>query len=328
MRESSRRFRVLQYALTAVCLAAPLASWAQAYPSKPIRVISQFAAGAGGDVGTRIACVAMSEMLGQPVIIENRAGGGGVLAAEGVAHSAPDGYTLLVSTPGTQVMRLFMAKASFDPVKDFQPITAVGQSVAFIIANPAFPPNSMKELLDYARRNPGKVSFGTSGVGSEHHLSAEQIKMLTGVDIVHVPYKAGAQAMTDVISGQIPMSFSISGPVYPALRAGKLKVIAVVAEKRYSRLPDVGTVGEVIPGFEPVQGWIGLFAPAGLPQPILRRLSGDIIKGLSIADTRAKFVDAGFEVILNSPEEFAALIKRQIELVGKILKATGIRLSE
>jgi len=314
--------------LAAACLAAPIAVLAQAYPVKPVRIITQFAAGSGGDIGVRVAGAAMSDLLGQPIIVENRAGGGGVVAAEAVAHSAPDGYTLLAATPATQVMRVFMAKTSFDPVKDFVPVTALSQSVAVIIANPAFPPNTMAELINYAKRNPGKVSFGTSGIGTEHHLSAEQIKMLAGIDMVHVPYKSGFQAMGDVISGQIPISFSISGPVLTPLRTGKLKAIAVVSEKRYARLPDVGTVREAVPNFEPVQGWTGLFAPARLPQAILRRLAADAIKGITSANARAKLGDAGFEAIGNTPGEFAAMIKGEIELVGKILKATGMQLPE
>jgi tripartite-type tricarboxylate transporter receptor subunit TctC len=309
-------------------LAAPGATRSQAYPSKPIRVITQFAAGSGGDAAVRVAAAAMSEALGQPIVIENRAGAGGILAAEAVARSAPDGYTLLASTPAVHVMRVFIGKTSFDPVKDFQPVTQVTQSGALIIAHPSFPASTAKELIEHARRNPGKISFGTSGVGSEHHLSAEQMKMLAGIDMVHVPYKAGAQAMLDVVSGQLPVSFSISGPVFPLLKSGKLKVLAVVAEQRHPSLPQVQALAEVVPGFVPLKGWTGLFAPAGLPGPVLKRLSADTIKALSAPQVKAKMSEVGFDTVASTPEEFASVIKQQIALVDRILKAAKIKLGE
>ena len=319
---------LLTSALAAACAIAPFAMHAQSFPSKPVRIITQFAAGSGGDLGVRVAATFMSENLGQPVVIENRAGGGGMVAAESVARSSPDGYTLLAATPGTQVMRVFMANTSIDPVKDFQPITAISQSMAVIVAHPDFPAKNMAELVEYARRNPGKISYGTSGIGSEHHVSAEQIRMLTGINMVHVPYKAGIQAMNDVMAGQLPISFSITGPVFGPARAGKLKLIAVVNETRYARLPDVGTVLEGVPGFVPVRGWTGLFAPAGLPPAILRRLSADTIKAITSNEGRAKLYEAGFDAVGNTPEEFALMIQRQIELVGKVLKATGMKISD
>ncbi len=322
------RASLLASVIAAICSAAPVAAPAQSYPSKPVRIITQFAAGSGGDIGVRIAATFMGENLGQPVVVENRAGGGGMVAAESVAHSAADGYTLLAATPGTQVMRVFMANTSIDPVKDFQPVTAITQSMAVIVAHPGFPAGNMAELVTYARRNPGKISYGTSGIGSEHHVSAEQISMLTGISMVHVPYKAGIQAMNDVMAGQLPISFSITGPVFGPARAGKLKLIAVVSEKRYARLPDVGTVQDGVPGFVPVQGWTGLFAPAGLPQPVLRRLAADTVKGITSSEGRAKLFDAGFDVVGNTPEEFTLMIQRQIELVGKIIKGTGMKISD
>ncbi len=325
----SRVMRTARFMLpvaAAIWLAAPFSVWSQAFPAKPIRMVTQFVAGSGGDVATRIVASAMSEVMGQPVVIENRAGAGGVLAAEFVARAAPDGYTILAATPGTQVMRIFLAKSTpFDPIRDFTPITAVGESLTLIVAHPAFAPNSFRELLDFAKRNPGKVAFGTSGIGSQHHLSAEQIRQLTGADMMHVPYKSGAQALQEVVSGQIPVSYSISGPALPQLAAGKIKVLAVVSDARYRRLPDVPTVNETVPDFVPPPGWTGLFAPAGLPQAILKRLNADIVKAITAPEIRAKLGDAGFEVIANTPEDFGALIRRQVELVGRIVKAAGIQ---
>jgi tripartite-type tricarboxylate transporter receptor subunit TctC len=318
--------RVCPASLAAVSLAWPAGAWSQAYPSKPVRMISQFAAGSGGDVLARIVSSATAEVMGQAVIMENQAGAGGALAAQNVARAAPDGYTLLVATPGTQVTRVFLVRNSaFDPVKDFTPITGVGETPTLIIAHPSVPANSFKELLDYAKGNPGRLSYGTSGIGSPHHLSAEQIKMLTGVEMAHVPYKAGAQAMLDVITGQIPLSYSIIAPAMPHIKAGKVKVLVTVSNKRAPWLPNIPTVGEVVPGFDAPASWTGLFGPANLPAPILRRINGDVVKAMNIPEVTKRINDAGFDVMGSSPEEFAALIKRQVELTGRIVKAAGIK---
>jgi tripartite-type tricarboxylate transporter receptor subunit TctC len=313
-------------ALSAASFAIPSAAWAQAYPAKPIRMISQFAAGSGGDVLARIVASAMSDVMGQPVVMENQAGAGGAVAAQAVARAAPDGYTILAATPGTQVTRVFLVRNStFDPIKDFTPITAVGETPTLIIAHPSLPVNSFKELLAYAKANPGKLSYGTSGIGSPHHLSAEQIKMLTGVEMTHVPYKAGAQAMIDVITGQIPLSYSIIAPAMPHIKSGKVKPLVTVRSKRALWLPNIPTVEELVPGFDAPASWTGLFGPANLPQPVLRRLNGDTVKAMNQPEVMKKINEAGFEVIGNSPEEFAALIKRQVELTGRIVKAAGIK---
>jgi tripartite-type tricarboxylate transporter receptor subunit TctC len=319
---------VLLAGLYALCVAHE-ATFAQAFPSKPIRIITQFAAGSGGDAGLRITAAAMSEALGQPVVIENRAGAGGIVAAEAVARTAPaDGYTLLASSSAVHVMRVFIGKVSFDPIKDFQPITQLTQSTAVVIAHPSLPVNTPRELVEYARKNPGKLSIGTSGVGSDYHLAIEQIKMLMGVDLVHVPYKAGAQAMLDVVSGQLPISFSIYGPALPLLKSGKLKAIALMADKRHPILPNVETVGEGVPNFVPIFGWMGLFTATGLPPAILARLSGETIKAHAAPAVRAKMNDVGFDTVASTPDEFAAALQRQIALVDRIVKAANIKLSD
>ncbi|OGA34739.1 MAG: hypothetical protein A3G80_03610 [Betaproteobacteria bacterium RIFCSPLOWO2_12_FULL_62_13b] len=318
--------RICAAAIAAASLAMPLSAWSQAFPSKPVKLLTQFAAGSGGDVLVRIVASATADVMGQPVVIENRPGAGGALAAELAARAAPDGYTLLAATPGTHVTRVFLVRnSSFDPVKDFTPITAVGETPTVIIAHPSVPVNSFKELLGYAKANPGKLSYGTSGIGSPHHLSAEQIKMLTGVEMVHVPYKAGAQAMLDVITGQIPLSYSIIAPAMPHIKSGKVKALVTVRSKRAMWLPQIPTVGEMVPGFDAPASWTGLFGPANLPAPILRRVNGDVVRAMRQPETTKKINDAGFEVIGNSPEEFAALIKGQIELTGRIVKAAGIK---
>jgi tripartite-type tricarboxylate transporter receptor subunit TctC len=307
------------------CL-VPLAAYAQSFPSRPIRMVTQFSAGSSGDTVVRTLTAPLSDILGQPVVVDNRAGAGGVLAAELVKTAAPDGYTLFAGTSATQVIRLYVAKSTpFDPVKDFTPISQVVESVTTIVMNPEVPATNLRELIEYARRNPGKVAFGTSGIGSEHHLSGEQIKQLAGVDMLHVPYKASIQGLLDTISGRLPMAFAIYVVALPHIKSGKVKPLAVVREKRSPLLPDVPAVAEMVPGFEPPPSWVGIFGPANLPQPLLRRLSGDIVKALTLPDTRSKLGDQGLEVIANSPEEFAAKIERQKQLVARIVKAANIQ---
>jgi tripartite-type tricarboxylate transporter receptor subunit TctC len=323
---------MIQFARLVLCagfvasLAAAPQLGAQAYPSKPVRVVTQFAAGSAGDVLTRVLTTQLTDHLGQPIIVDNRPGAGGVVAAETVARAAPDGYTLLVAGPGTQVVRVYLVrKSSFDPVKDFTPITGLGDSPVVIVAHPSVPANSFSEALAYAKANPGKLSYGTSGIGSQHHLAGEQIALITGAKMVHVPYKAGAQALLDVIAGQLAMSYSVIGPALPNIRSGKVRALAVIGDKRISQLPDVPAMTEVVPGFEPLRSWVGLFGPANLPDPVLRRVNADAVKVLSSPEGRARVMEAGYDPIPNTPEEFSALIARDVSFVGRVVKAANIQ---
>jgi tripartite-type tricarboxylate transporter receptor subunit TctC len=314
------------------CLAlALLASTAEAqsYPSKPVRVVTQFAAGAAGDVLTRIVTAQLQDSLGQPIIVDNRPGAGGVVAAETVARAAPDGYTLLVAGPGTQVIRVYLVKqATFDPVKDFTPIVAIGDSPVVIVAHPSLPVASFRDLLDYAKANPNKISYGTSGIGSQHHLGGEQIALMTQTRMVHVPYKAGAQALVDLVAGQLQLSYSVIGPALPMIRAGKARALTVISDKRIPQLPDVPAITELIPGYSPFRSWVGLFGPAQLPDAILRRINSDAVKGITSPAGRAKVVDAGYEPIPGTPEDFTALIARDLSFVGRVVKAANIQPTE
>ncbi|MFM9969295.1 MAG: Bug family tripartite tricarboxylate transporter substrate binding protein [Burkholderiales bacterium] len=301
----------------------------QSYPAKPVRLVTQFSPGSSGDTLIRTFAQPFSEQLGQPVIVENQAGASGILAAQQVARAAPDGYSLLAGTSATQVIRRFMAKSMpFDPAKDFTPISQLIESVTVIVAAPSLPVNSLRELLDYAKANPGKIAYGTSGVGSEHHLSGEQIAQLSGVQMVHVPYKASLQALLDTAADRLPMAFTILSVAMPQVKAGKVRYIAVVGDKRSRRLPDVPALAEGVPGFEPPPSWTGVFGPANLPPAILARISADTIKAMTLPDTRQKLDAQSLDVVASTPEAFAALIRRQTELVGKIVKAAGIQPSE
>lgn len=304
------------------------ASGAQEFPAKPLRIVTSFTAGSTGDVIARVVSAGISPLLAQPVVVENRPGAGGLVAAELVARSAPDGYTLLLVQAGFQVMRSYTAKnAGFDPGKELTPITRVGESTACFVAHPSVPVNTFAELIDYARKHPGKIAYGTSGVGTVSHLTGELLRRMTGTDMLHVPYKAMATALQDVISGQLSTTFSIIGLALPAHKSGKVKILAFVRDTRYKDLPDIPTIADVVPGFERPPTWTGLSAPAGLPQPILRRLHADTVRALNEPAAVAKLATAaGLEVQTSaSPEEFSALIRKQVETIAKIVKATGVQ---
>ncbi len=311
-------------AIAALALAGSV--FGQAYPSKPIRIVTQYVPGSSGDNSLRFVAPAMSTSLGQPVVIENRAGAGGVVAAQTVMSAAPDGYSILASNSATHVIRTFLVKdMPFDPAKDFAPITQYTEGAAAIVVSPSFPAKTMKELLDYARANPGKVSFGTSGIGSEHHLSAEGIMQITGLKLVHVPYKSGAQAMLDVSAGQLPMAVGVLGGALPLISSGKLRLLAVVGSKRLPRMPEVPAVSESVPGFEAPSSFTGIFGPAALPLPIARRLSDEFRKAAKDPETTDKLVKSGTEPVCSTPEEFRAAITHELALVRRIVQAAGIK---
>jgi tripartite-type tricarboxylate transporter receptor subunit TctC len=320
---------ILYILLLTFASAMPVAAQSQAYPAKPIRLVNEFVAGSGGDTLLRVVVAGMTPLLGQPIIVENRAGGGGIVAAEVVMNAVPDGYTILGATPAVHVTRLFLAKTQpFDAQKSFTPLVPLSDPVFVLMANPSVQANNLKELIDLAKREPGKLSYATAGVGSNSHLVGEQIKMLAGVDIVHVPYKALAESVRDVMAGQIPLGYNLSAQAVPLVKAGKVKLIAVASNTRLPQWPDLGTVREILPAFEKPPGWTGLFGPANLPPAIARRIAGDAVRAMNQPEIAAKINEVGFTVIGGTPEEFAALIRRQIDLVGRIVKAAGIQAIE
>ena len=306
-----------------------IAAWpavSQTYPAKPIRVFVPFVAGSGGDVAARIVTTGLAQAVNQPVIVENRAGAGESIAAEMASRATPDGYTLLICSANAMVFRPYLSKVvTYDSVRDFTAVTEIADAAATIVVNPSLPVSSLKELIDYAKSRPGKVAYGTSGIGTSHHLSAEQIQRMAGVNMLHVPYKSGIQPFNDVMAGLIPVSIVIMGTLTPQLKSGKIRVIAVISGERNRRIPDVATVAETLPGFSPPPAWLGLFAPAGLSQPLLRRVHAEAVKAIQRPEGRSKLEQMGFDPVANSPEQFAAMIKRDLELVGRVVKAAGIQ---
>ncbi|MFM9970364.1 MAG: Bug family tripartite tricarboxylate transporter substrate binding protein [Burkholderiales bacterium] len=311
----------------ALSCSLPSESYSQAYPVKPVRLLTLFAAGSTGDASARVFAGPFGDALGQQVVLENVPGAGGVLAAERVARAAPDGYTLLYSLSSVHVMRPYLARQTpFDPVNDFTPITQIGTAITLLVANTSAPYRSFRELIDYAKANPGKVSYGTSGVGSPTHLAGELIGQLTQINIVHVPYKAVSQAFQDVMGGQLPLAFAISSQVLPAIKSGKIRVLAVMEDDRYNQMPDIPSMQEVVANFQAPPSWPGLFAPAKLPPPILQRLHAEAVKVLNSNEVKEKLATRDFYVSTQkSPEEFLAKIKREMALVGRVVKSAGIQ---
>src|SRR5713226_292591 len=307
-----------------VAAAAPVAAFAQVYPVRPIRSIMTVAGGA--DIVARLVAQGLTEALGQPVVVESQAGAGGAIGAETVARAAPDGHTIMLASASTVVMNRFLSKsARLDPLRDFMPITKAFDTVALVVTSPSLPVDSVRELIEYARRNPGKLSFGTSGVGTTHHLSGEAIRLLAGIDWIHVPYKGGPPVLTDLVGGQIPVGFTILATAAPFIKSGKVKVLAVNGARRYPVIPDVPTVGEQLPGYEAPSTWGGYFGPAGMPQPVAKRLHDEIVKVLSRHEVRSKAEDIGFVIDPSSPEELTETIRRDIAYTSRIVKAIGIQ---
>ncbi len=312
-------------ALALIALALPLIGWAQAWPAKPVRVI--MTVGAGADLMARLIGQRVGGAIGEPFVTEIQSAAGGSIGTEMVARAAADGYTLLLTAAFSQVNRVLLARNTpYDPVKDFTPIAQVASTVSAVAAHPSLPAQSMQELIEYARRNPGKVPYGSSGVGTTGHLSMELIGILTGVHLLHVPYKSGSQSVSDLLGGQIPLSVVSLSPVLAHARSGKLKILAMNTRERFRLMPEVATIGEQVPGYEPPPAWTGYLGPAGLPDPIVRRLNTEMNAAMRSADVRNKLEAIGFLVTEhNTPAEFAATIRRDLEHVRKIVTAAGIQ---
>jgi tripartite-type tricarboxylate transporter receptor subunit TctC len=312
--------------LLAAVLAIPLMALAQAWPAKSIRLVVPYPPGGSTDLLARTIGQKVGEALGQQIIVDNRAGAGGMLGSEIVARAAPDGYTILLGTGATHGLTLLLSKAiPYDPVKDFTPITAAVEVPIILCVSLQVPATTAKELVDYAKKNPGKLAYGSSGTGSPHHLSGELLRQVAGIDIIHVPYKGAAPAVQDLIGSQIPMVFTTLSTALPHIKAGKIRAIGFVEAKRQSSVPEIPTIGESVAGYVMPASWLGFFAPAGLPEPILRRLNAEIVKAVQSPEVKAKLEAAGMPVVGTGAEEFAKMVKDDIETFRRIVNAAGIK---
>jgi tripartite-type tricarboxylate transporter receptor subunit TctC len=293
----------------------PPASW----PSRPIKIITPLAAGGAADILARAVGDELFGTLKQAAVIENRPGGGGILAATAVARAQPDGYTLLLGTAGTLTITPVLTRnVPFDPVNDFTPLTIAIETPICLVVHKDLPVGSAAELVAYARAHPGKLSFGSSGPNTTHHLAGEFLKSATGIDMVHVPYRGGNPAMTDFLAGQIPVLFATLSTVLPHLSSGKVKVLGTIEASRSRARPDIPTIGESVPGYAMPSSFLGFLAPAGLSAAMTERLNAVLVKTIETPSVRSTLEGSGFEVITGTSAQFGATIKAALDRYRRI----------
>ena len=295
------------------------------YPEKPIRLVVGFPPGGQADTVARLLGQKLAEERGKPVLIENVTGAAGTIAAERVAKAAPDGYTLGLLAQGALVINPSRYKLAYDPVKDFAPVSQVAVAPNMLVVHNAVPAKSVKDLVALAKARPGELTFASGGSGTTTHMAAELLKSAAGLDIRHIPYEGVPAAIPDLLGGRVTMVFSPTAVALPLVREGKVRALAVTTLRRSSAVPELPTIAESgYPGFE-VTPWFGLLAPARTPATIVGKLHLETVKALAQPDLRAKLADLGLEVVGNSPDEFAALIKSEIPKWAKLIKESGIK---
>jgi tripartite-type tricarboxylate transporter receptor subunit TctC len=323
MKLPRRKFLHLAAGAAALPL-APHAARAQAYPARPVRIIVPFAPGGSTDITARLIGQWLSERIGQQFIIENRPGAGSNIGTEVVVNAPPDGHTLLLVGASSAINATLYEKLNFNFLRDITPIGGI-ISIPFIMAvGPSFPANTPSEFIAYAKINPGKVTMASGGNGTAGHLSAELLKMMAGVNMVHVPYRGEALALTDLLGGQVQVMFATMPTSIEHLRAGKLRALAVTAATRLDALPNVPTVGDFLPGYE-VSAWQGVGAPKNTPAEIIAKLNTEINAGLADPKIKARFADLGGTALVGSPAEFGRLIAQETEKWGKVIRAANIK---
>jgi tripartite-type tricarboxylate transporter receptor subunit TctC len=299
---------------------------AQAYPTKPVRMIVPFPAGGATDIVGRLVAQKLAEGWGQQVIVDNRGGAGGTIGSDVAAKSPPDGYTMLLGTSSTHaVAPSLYSKLPYDPVRDFSPVTLVATATILLAVHPSVPAQNVRELIALAKRQPNALSFASSGNGGISHLIGEQFKSTAGIQMLHVPYKGDTPALVDLVGGQVHLMFGTAVSFLPYVSAGRLRALAVTNPKRSPIVPNVPTIAESgLPGFEALQ-WFGVFVPAGTPRDIVSRLHADIVKSLKLSDVRERLVGLGAEVVGNAPDQFAAFQKADSVKWAKIVKESGAK---
>jgi tripartite-type tricarboxylate transporter receptor subunit TctC len=318
--------KILSMGGVAVCALASAASAQQNYPSRPVRWVVPFAPGGPTDIMSRAIGEKLGQRLGQQFVVDNRGGAGGNIGAEIVARAPADGYTIMIGHVGTHAINLALyAKVPYDPIRDFTPISLLATLPLALVVHPSVPASNVKELIALAQKRPGELNFASAGNGGPTHLTAEVLKSLTKVNIVHVPFKGNAQALTELISGRVQMMFSNLLTSMPHARAGKLRAIAISPAKRSPQAPDLPTVAESgVAGFD-VTPWYGALGPAALPPSITARLNAEITEILKAPDLRERFVAQGVDLTSSTPEQFAALIKAEVPKWRKIVQDSGAK---
>ena len=314
--------RLLIFLLGAALCAACAA---QGYPSRPVRLIVPLAAAGTGDTLARVVSEEMAKILGQPFLVENRPGSGGVIGTEAVARSAPDGYTLVSASPSHVIHPALRPKVGYDPIKDFEPITVIANTHQLIVGHPSVPASNVRELVAYAKKNPGRLNYGSAGTGSATHLNMELFKSMTGTFIVHIPYRGSTQSRQDLVAGEVQLSVDGLLPTLPLIKAGKLKAFGLTSSRRSAVAPDIPTLAEAgVTGYAS-DTWYGMMAPAGTPKEIIATLHSAAIKAIKTPSVYERLTQQGAELVGNSPEEFRRLLERELALWTKVVKDSGAK---
>jgi len=307
-------------------LLASMPAWAQQYPVRPIRLIVPFPPGGGTDTMARVVAPKLSEYLGQQVVPENRGGAGANIGAELAAKSPPNGYTVMLATITNAIGATLYTRLNYDLARDFAPITQLATTPHILVVHPSVPVKSVKEFTAFTRARPGELTYSSSGSGSSAHLAGELFSSLTGTKMVHVPYKGGGPSMIALVGGEVSLCFATMPSAVGYVRAGRLRGIAVTTEKRSPSMPDLPTIAETgIKGYE-AGSWYGLSAPAGTSKDIIARLHAETVKVMALPDVKERLFNAGFEVVISNPEQFAAFTRSEIQKWGKLVRATGLKI--
>jgi tripartite-type tricarboxylate transporter receptor subunit TctC len=319
------RRQFLQLAAGAAALpAGSRFAWAQAYPSRPVRIIVPFAPAGSTDIVARLMGQWLSERLGQQFVIENRPGGGGNIGTEAVVRASPDGYTLLLVGGGNAINATLYDKLNFNFIRDIAPVAGIERHPYVMVVNPSFPPKAVSEFIAYAKANPGKLTMASAGIGTPSHLFGELFKMMAGVDMVHVPYRSAGPALTDLLGGQVQVMFPTTVSSIEYIKTGRLRALAVTTATRSDALPDIPTVGEFVAGYE-ASAWLGIGAPKATPVEIVDKLNKEINAALADPKLKAKLADLGGTALAGSPADFGKLIADDTEKWGKVVRALNIK---
>ena len=299
-------------------------AWAQAYPTRPVRLIVPFGPAGASDITARVIGQWLSERLGQQFVIENRPGAGGNIGTEAVVRAAPDGYTLLYVTTANAVSATLYDKLNFNFIRDIAPVAPIVRFPYIMVVNPSVPAKTLPEFIAYAKANPGKINMASVGIGSTPHVNGELFKVMTGTNMVHVPYRSAAAVMTDLLSGQVQLYFGTTASSLEYVRTGKLRALAVTIERRLDVLPDIPTVGEFVPGYE-ASNWYGIGVPRNTPVEVIEKLNKETNAGLADPKIKARIADLGGSPLTGSPADFGRLIADETEKWGKVVKFVGIK---
>jgi tripartite-type tricarboxylate transporter receptor subunit TctC len=326
MRKNRMAGTLSRYCVAVAAIGCASLVAAQGYPAKPVRIVVPFPPGGTSDILARTLAPRLSSEWGQPVVVDNRPGAAGNIAAEHVARSPGDGYTLFVTTVGIHAIHpTLYARLPFDAIRDFTPVTNLVMLPSVLTVHPSIPAHSVKELIALAKRRPGALTYSSAGSGSQPHLTAELFKTMAKVDLLHVPYKGAAQQLTDLVAGHVALTFATAPSAVPFIKNGQMRAIGVSSGQRASALPDVPTIAEAgVPGYEAV-GWNGMVGPANLPAAVLEKIHASVVKAFSLPDVRDRMISLAADPVVTTPAEFGAYIKAEIAKWAKVVKASGAK---